>query len=75
MTAAQEYRRVQGEVRKLIDRMPEVLNAHVARQEASPQFWSHVADLKKARLDLLHILAFLNDLEAKEALLAEGQER
>ncbi|MFN0149940.1 MAG: hypothetical protein ACKVU1_04400 [bacterium] len=75
MNAAVEYRRVQSELRKLVDRVPEVLNAHVARQESTPSYWSHVADLKKARLDLLHTMAFLGDIEAREALLAEGETR
>jgi len=75
VNAAREYRRVQGDVRAIIDRLPAVLNAHVARQEATPQYWSHVADLKKARVDLLHVAAFLGDLEAKEQLLGEGEGR
>ncbi|MFN0149597.1 MAG: hypothetical protein ACKVU1_02670 [bacterium] len=75
MTAAAEYRRVQGEIRNLVDRFPEVVDAHVARQETTPAYWSHTADLKRARLDLLHVMAFLGDLEAKEQLHAEGESR
>jgi hypothetical protein len=72
---AVEYRRLQGDIRTLIERFPVVLNEHVARQEQTPHFWSHVGDLRKARLDLLHTMAFLGDLDSKEMLLAEGELR
>jgi len=63
---AREYRRLQSEIRVIIERLPGVLNAHVAHQEEHPDHWSFVGDLKKVRLDLVHILAFLGDYDAKE---------
>ena len=75
MTPAREYKRVLGEVDTIVKRLPMVVNEHAARQVRTPQYWSHTADLRKARLDLLHTLAFLGDLEARETLLAEGEAR
>jgi Holliday junction resolvase-like predicted endonuclease len=75
VNAAREYRRVLGEIDVIVKRLPAVVNEHVKRQEATPQYWTHGADLKKARVDLLHVAAFLGDLEAKETLLAEGGDR
>ena len=75
MNPAVEYRKLQGDMRALIERFPVVLNEHVARQEATSHYWSHVGDLRKARLDLLHVMAFLGDLDSKEMLLAEGESR
>jgi hypothetical protein len=75
MNPAVEYRKVQGQLREVIDRIPLALNNHIARQQKTPSYWCHTADLKRARLDLLHVLAFLDDIEAKEALHAEGANR
>jgi predicted RNA-binding Zn ribbon-like protein len=75
MNPAVEYRKVQSQLREVIDRLPLALNNHIARQEQTPSFWCHVADVKHARLEVLRVLAFLGDIEAKEELHAEGGER
>lgn len=75
MNANREYRRLQGEVRAIIERLPEALNRHVARQEQHPTHWSFVGDLKKARLDLLRVAANLGDEESREILHSEGADR
>ena len=75
MNPAVEYRRLQSEIRTIIDRFPEVLNAHIARQEQHPEFWCYVGDLKRARLDLLNVAAFLGDEASREVLHSEGEPR
>ncbi len=76
MSAAQEYKGVATEVRGLIDRLPAVLDAHAGQQARRPEHWCFTGDLKKVRLDLVQILAFLGDYDAKEELqfLAKGGE-
>jgi hypothetical protein len=73
MNPAVEYRRLQSEIRAIIDRFPEVLNTHIDRQERHPEFWSFVGDLKKARLELLEVAAFLGDEQSREILHVEAQ--
>jgi hypothetical protein len=73
MNPAREYRRLQSEIRVIIDRLPEALNAHIARQEKHPDHWSFVGDLKKARHDLLVVASFLGDEQSRETLHSEGE--
>lgn len=73
--AARDYARITTDLRALVARLPEVLDAHAARQQTTPAFWTHVGDVKRARLDVLHVMAFLGDLEAREILHAEGESR
>lgn len=75
MTAAREYRALQSEIRGLIERLPEALNAHGARAQEHPGHWSFVGDLKRARLDLLRIAAALGDEPSREVLFTEGVDR
>jgi hypothetical protein len=76
VTPAAEYKRLRSEVADLIVRLHvEVIETHAKRQAERPEYWTYVADLKHARIDLLHVLAFLGDLEAKERLLGEGESR
>jgi len=75
MTAAAEYKQAATACTNAIARLQTVMHTHAERQKATPTYWSHVADLKKARLDLLHLMAFLGDLESRETLHAEGESR
>lgn len=75
MNPSAEYRRLQSELRAIIDRLPETLNAHAARQEQHPAHWSFVGDLQHARIELLRVASFLGDEQSREALHSEGVER
>lgn len=75
MNAAREYRRLQSEIRAIVERLPEALNEHIKRQEAHPEFWCYTADLQKVRRDLLEVASFMGDEQARETLYAEGGDR